>query len=307
VTEDETTLPVEDYVTTVGVIATTHAIPGRPVRLSLEALESAREQLLAGVVPMQIEHDARQRLQPTITDAKVLQGDDGEFRLTVTTVMSASDYQRLGGRTAYSVAFPEVGVPGWPSPLSPIIVVMADSYHWNDAAILEALEVFLDAPFEIEGARYHQLAGEPPAKIVFDLLVNYRDISPAILAAYAVECIKTLFRRRRQRSVGEGQAETGELSSDADESGGQPVETEAAGKDSHALASSQTVPSNEILIDASFPALARVTLEFRSDARLATVDCSGTESSERLVEMVIRALAEVTPISDDQEDTSPSE
>jgi hypothetical protein len=137
----------ERYVTVVGKLATTRAIPGRSVRLSREALEGAREQLLAGGIATQIEHDSRHRIGPTFTNVEVRQEDDGEFSLVATMTMSESDYERLGGRTAFSIAFPEMGVPGWPSPSQPLVVVMVDSYHWDDAAILEALS--LDPPSEL--------------------------------------------------------------------------------------------------------------------------------------------------------------
>ena len=189
------------YMTVVGAIATTHAIPGRPARLSREALERAREQLLAGGIAFQVEHDSRRRIGPTFTDAEVRKGDDGEYRLVATMTMTESDYRRIGGRTAFSIAFPEMGVPGWPSPSEPIVVVMVDSYHWDDAAILEALSAFSDAPFPVEGARYHQFAGEPPAKVVFDLLLNYKDIPAAVLAACMVESVKVLFKRQKRQSA----------------------------------------------------------------------------------------------------------
>jgi hypothetical protein len=48
-----------------------------------------------------------------------------------------------------------------------------------------------------------QFAGEPPAKIVFELLANYRDIPPTVLAAYMVESIKVLLGRRRKNKPAE--------------------------------------------------------------------------------------------------------
>lgn len=287
----------EKYVTVVGTLATTHVIPGRPVRLAREALEHAREQLLAGggTIANRIEHDSRRRIEPTVTDAEVRQGDDGEFSLVATMLMSESDYQRLEGRTAFSVAFPEMGVPGWLSPQQPFLVVMVDSYHWDDAAILAALNPFSDAAFPVEGARYHQFAGEPPAKIIFDLLLNYKDIPPALLAAYLVESVKVLLKRRKKTTEPD-KARINDLAP-----GGQPdnkpvLSAElAVEQPTSSVARSDSSPKSTRESDDSAPA--KVTLEFRSDARHAAIDCDGSESSERLLEAVIRALAEVTPLA----------
>jgi hypothetical protein len=301
--QDEALVPDEEYVTVVGVLATTHAIPGRPVRLTREALEGARAQLLAGTVPNRIEHDSLRPINPEITDVEIRQEDDGEFSLVATMVMSRLDYQRLGGRTASCVAFPELGVPGWPSPSKPLVVVMVDSYHWNDAAILEALEVFSNSPFPAEGARLHQWAGEPPAKIVFDLLLNYKDIPPAVLAAYIVESVKVLLKRRKKKSAKHTGTEVIEPVSgeQVDNAPMQPV----------GLAAEPTAPSAK---QPDFPAQsgggtednipARITLEFYADARHASIECDGSEPSERLLEVVIRTLAEVTPIVGEPQESS---
>lgn len=294
----------EKYVTVVGTIATTHAIPGRPVRLSREALEGARDQLLAGGIAFQVEHDARRSLGPTFTDAEVRQGDDGEYRLVTTMTMFESDYHRIGGRTAFSVAFPEMGVPGWPSPSEPLVVVMVDSYHWDDAAILEALVAFSGAEFPVEGARYHQFAGEPPAKIVFDLLLNYKDIPPAVLAALMVEAVRRLFRRRRKQPAAQAEPELREpvLGELTDDKAIQPVDLVVESTESSAEQSISSVRNGGETQD-SIPA--RVTLEFRADARHVSIECDASESSERLLEKVIRALAEVTPIDNEADDSSP--
>jgi hypothetical protein len=132
----------EDFGSIEGVVATTHQLPDQPVRLARSALELARDQLLAGGVPSWIEHDSRRPLQTTITSAEVRATDDGEYSLVVTMTILRSDYERIGGRTAFSVAFPERGIPGWQSPDQPDVVMLADSYHWSDSAILDALDSF---------------------------------------------------------------------------------------------------------------------------------------------------------------------
>jgi hypothetical protein len=55
--------------------------------------------------------------------------------------------------------------------------------------------------------------------------------------------------------------------------------------------------------DSSIP---NVSLEFRSGVRRAAVNCDSSESSARLLETVIRALADVTPISEDQGEAPPA-
>jgi hypothetical protein len=296
----------EKYVMVVGTIATTHALPGRPVRLSREALEGAREQLLAGGIAFQVEHDSRRRIGPTFTDVEVRPGNDGEFSLVATMTMPESDYQRIGGRTAFSVAFPEMGVPGWPSPSQPLVVVMVDSYHWDDHAILEALGPFADAEFPVEGARYHQFAGEPPAKVVFDLLFNYKDIPPAVLAALMVESVKVLFRRRKKQPAERTETEVGELvpGEQTDDRPMEPVDLVAELTEPSARQPGSPV-QGQGGTEGSIPA--KVILEFRADARHASIECDSSESSERLIEKVIRALAEVTPIAAEQQDFPPSE
>lgn len=292
----------EKYMTVIGTIATTHAIPGRPVRLAREALEHARDQLLAGggAIAQQIEHDSRRRIEPTVTGAEVRQGDDGEFSLVVTMRMSESDYQRLEGRIAFSVAFPEMGVPGWPSPQQPLLTVMVDSYHWDDAAILAALNSFSDATFPVEGARYHQFAGEPPAKIVFDLLLNYKDIPPALLAAYLVESAKVLLGRRKKQTEEWSETKVDELApvEQADNKSMPPTELVA---EQPATPAALLVSSPESAGKSEDSALTKVTLEFRSDSRRAAIDCDGSESSHLLLEAIIRALAEVTPLAGEQD------
>jgi hypothetical protein len=295
---NETPPPDDGYVTVVGVIATTHAIPGRTVRLTLEALEHAREQLLAGAVPNRVEHDSRRAIDSEFTDVEIRKGDDGEFSLVATMVMSELEFQRLGGRTAFSVAFPEFGVPGWPSPPQPLVVVMVDSYHWDDAAILEALEVFSDSPFPVEGARYHQFAGEPPAKIVFELLTNYATIPPAILAAYLVESVRLLLGRRKKRRADTAKAVADETASDVKKPEAQPLQPQRKVTELPESLSVQSPPDDSSESGNSIPT--KITLEFCADRRLASLEVDGSESSERLVEAVIRALADVTPPVGDQ-------
>lgn len=235
-------------------------------------------------------------------DAEVRQEDDGEFSLVATMVMSESDYRLLEGRTAFSIAFPKMGVPGWPSPPQPLLVVMVDSYHWDDTSILEALNAFSGAAFPVEGARYHQFSGEPPAKIVFDLLLNYKNILPVILAAYLVESVRILFGRRKKQSA----ERTDELTL-GDQADNQPVQPAELVAEKPAPSGTQLGPPTQSASEIASSTPAKVILDFRTDSRHAPIDCDDSESSERLIEKVIRALAEVTPVAGEQQDFPPSE
>jgi len=292
----------EELVSIEGPIASTHRLPGRSIRLTRAALESARADLLAGVVPSLIDHDSRRSLGTTITAADVRQGDDGEYSLVVTMSMPRSDYERIGTRQAFSVAFPELGIPGWRSPENPDVVMLVDSYHWDDAAILEALESFSESDLSIEGGRYHQLAGEPPAKIIFELIANYKDIPAAVLAAYMVEGIKVLLKRRRKKLP--TQQTPDELAASVPEA--DQTDTRLPQSDQGLIETSSETPA-EIIADADaddsadLPSV-KVKLDFRSDTRRVSIDCDTSESSANLLDRVVRALADVTPISDERDE-----
>lgn len=300
------TKPDDDLVSIEGVIASTHRLPGRPVRLSREALESARTSLLAGGVPTLVEHDSRRPVQSRVTAVEVREEADGEYSLVVTMSMPRSEYEKFGARTAFSVAFPEDGIPGWPSPDYPDVVMLVDSYHWGDADILEALESFTDADFPVGGGRYHQFAGEPPAKIVFELFTNYKDIPPAVLAAYIVEAVKVLLvRRRKTRPAQQALEDTAASVPAADSAEAKAVQMEQSAAELPSQAQPEiTTPDEDSGDSADLPA-AKVVLEFRSGVRRATIDCDASDSSARLLETVIRTLADVTPISEEQDDPPP--
>jgi hypothetical protein len=294
----------EDFVSIKGAVASTHRLPDRSISLTREALESARADLLAGVVPSLIDHDSRRSLGTTITDAEVRQEDDGEYSLVVTMSMPRSDYERIGARGAFSVAFPELGVPGWPSPENPDVVMLVDSYHWDDAAILEALESFSGSDFSVGGGRYHQFAVGPPAKIVFELLANYKDIPAAVLAAYMVDGIRVLLRRRRKNlPAQQAPDEVAGPVSEADNPDAFSAQAEQAPAEIPQQVPVEIIAPAEDADDSTDSPTAKVTLEFKSDVRRVSIDCDASEPSAQLLERIVRALAEVTPISDDQDET----
>ena len=158
----------------------------------------------------------------------------------------------------------------------------------------------------MEGARYHQFAGEPPAKIVFDLLLNYKDIPPAILAAYIVESVKVLLKWRKKKTAQHTGTEVIEpVSGELTDNG--PIQPVNLTAEPTAPFAKQPDSPTQIGGGTEDNIPARITLEFRADARHASIECDGSEPSERLLETVIRTLAEVTPIDGESLESTPPE
>lgn len=84
-----------------------------------------------------------------------------------------------------SITFTEMEEVPWPQPDNPVLQIAPDAYHWDDDAISGVLQQMTSHGVSAEGARLHQLAGDPPAKIIIDFLVT----SPISYAAYAAAVV----------------------------------------------------------------------------------------------------------------------
>jgi hypothetical protein len=149
-----------------GIVAGTGKLTGRSFRLGRQALEKAREQLLRQEVTHLIDHDSDQEIRVRNLAAEVRQASDGEYQLWVRWAVPAGYAEKIGERRGMSIAFTEREDVPWPEPGNPVIQVAPDAYHWDDGAIAEVLQQMTSHGISVEGARLHQLAGEPPAKII---------------------------------------------------------------------------------------------------------------------------------------------
>jgi hypothetical protein len=148
------------------------------------------------------------------------------------------------------------------------------------------------------------LAVGPPAKIIFELLANYKDIPAAVLAAYMVEGIKVLLRRRRKNLPGQQVPdEVAGPAPEADNADALSAQDVQAPVEIPQQAPVKIIAPVEGADDPTDSPAAKVTLEFTSDVRRVAIDCDASEPSAQLLERIVRTLAEVTPISDDQDET----
>src|SRR2546427_10768608 len=145
------------------VLATTHPVPGRAVRLSKEALEGAAKQFQPGF-PMYREHG--DQLAGRLLRASVRQRGDGEWELfgeAEVDLPGGQDLEGFFGRFM-SIAFIERD----PDEPRRAVTIGLDSlaFHEGDR---EELRVALRDIRDVRVAPYHQFAEFPPPADAIDL------------------------------------------------------------------------------------------------------------------------------------------
>lgn len=180
-----------------GIAATTGPLTDRPYRLSLKALEGIRDGILSGKIGFGLDHDTRTAVPARVLDAIIEIDDTGEHALRVRWALSEEAAQSIGDRSGISITIVDNEIDGWENPASPDIVITPDCFHWTDDEIADTLRSVNDESLIVAGGRLVQLSGEPPAKIVIDILAD--PYMPALIAAVAIEAFKKLFESLRKK------------------------------------------------------------------------------------------------------------
>ena len=186
----------EEYVLE-GIVATTGPLIGRPFRLGLKALESIRDGLLGGTINFGLDHDSKVVVPARLIDATIEIDNTGEHALRVRYALSAEAAESIGERSGFSPTIFNREIEGWVDPPSPDIVISPECYFWTDGEIVDALRSVHVEGLAVGGSRLVQLADEPPAKIVIDILAD--PLMPALAAAAAIEAFKKLFESLRRK------------------------------------------------------------------------------------------------------------
>lgn len=186
----------EEYVLE-GIAATTGPLTGRPFRLGLKTLEGIRDGLLNGAIDFGLDHDTNTLVPARLLEAVIEIDETGEHALRVRWALSAEAAESIGDRSGISITITDREIDGWTDPPSPDIAVSPECYFWTDREITDALQSASSEDLAVGGSRLVQLADEPPAKIIIDLLAD--PLMPALAAAAAVEAFKKLFESLRKK------------------------------------------------------------------------------------------------------------
>ncbi|MDP9469874.1 MAG: hypothetical protein M3Q71_04285 [Chloroflexota bacterium] len=161
-----------------GVLATTQRIPKYGgLQLTIDDLHHFAKQLLNGGIPMLLDHDERQRLQPQLRDVQVRQSDTGEYsELRVVMLVEENEWERWGERRGFSISFYKNIKIYQPLSRPPFIGLGVEAFYFADDVVDTAARQLLPN-FNVETARLYQLiewidVAKVTVDIVYDVLVN---------------------------------------------------------------------------------------------------------------------------------------